>query len=97
MYKGSKPGVDAPVVALLREAGAILIGKTVSSALGRGQGTDWQTTHEFAYGTPPQTLNPFDVERGSGGSSVGSAVAVCDYQCHVAIGSQTVGPLHYGR
>lgn len=51
---------------------------------------DFQTTHELAHGTRPPTCNAFDINRGAGGSSIGSAVAVADYQCHVALGTQTV-------
>lgn len=69
---------DAPVVARLRAAGAIILGKT--------------TTHEFAYGvTTPPTRNPWDFGRIAGGSSGGSAAAVAAGECVAAIGTDTGG------
>ena len=68
---------DAPVVARLREAGAIILGKTV--------------TTEFAYLDPPPTLNPWNLSRTPGGSSSGSAAAVAAEMCRAALGSQTGG------
>lgn len=70
---------DATVVARLREAGAILLGKTV--------------TTEFASFDPPVTRNPWNVERTPGGSSSGSAAAVALGMCLGAIGSQTGGSI----
>ena len=72
---------DAPLVARLREAGAIVLGKTV--------------TTEFAYVDPPPTRNPWDrrLRRTPGGSSSGSAVSVALGMCLGAIGSQTGGSL----
>ncbi len=69
---------DAPVVASLRRAGAVILGKT--------------NTHEFAYGyaTPP-TCNPWDLDRIPGGSSGGSAAAVAAGQCVGALGTDTGG------
>ena len=71
------PGHDATVVALLKQAGAIVQGKTV--------------TTEFADGDPAPTLNPWDPAHTPGGSSTGSAVAVATRMCLGALGSQTVG------
>lgn len=70
--------VDAPVVARLRAAGAVLVGKT--------------NTQEFAYGvvTPP-TRNPWDLDRIPGGSSGGSAAAVVSGMCLGALGTDTAG------
>ncbi|MBN1908704.1 MAG: amidase [Pirellulales bacterium] len=72
---------DAPVVAALRAAGAILLGKTV--------------TVEFACFDPPPTRNPWDPQLGHtpGGSSSGSAVAVATGMCLGALGTQTGGSL----
>jgi aspartyl-tRNA(Asn)/glutamyl-tRNA(Gln) amidotransferase subunit A len=69
---------DAPIVARLRAAGAVVMGKTA--------------THEFAYGvTTRAARNPWSDERLAGGSSGGSAVAVAVGACPVALGSDTAG------
>jgi aspartyl-tRNA(Asn)/glutamyl-tRNA(Gln) amidotransferase subunit A len=69
---------DAPAVQRLREAGALLLGKTA--------------THEFAHGvTTPPTRNPWDLSRIPGGSSGGSAAAVAAGECAAALGSDTGG------
>ena len=68
---------DASVVSFLRNAGALIMGKTV--------------TTEFAYFDPGKTTNPHDENRTPGGSSSGSAAAVASFMCPVAIGSQTNG------
>jgi len=70
---------DAPLVSRLRQAGAVLIGKTVTTA--------------FACFDPPPTRNPHDLERTPGGSSSGSAAAVAAGMCLAAIGSQTGGSI----
>lgn len=70
---------DAAVVARLREAGAVLLGKTV--------------TTEFACLDPPPTVNPWNVDRTPGGSSSGSAAALAAGMCLGALGSQTGGSL----
>ena len=70
---------DAPVVAALRDAGAIILGKTV--------------TTELASFDPPPTRNPWNLDRTPGGSSSGSAVAVALGMCLGAIGSQTGGSI----
>lgn len=79
--------VDAPVVARLRAAGAVIVGTTnmTEFALG-GLGIN---PH---YGTPP---NPFDRATGRipGGSSSGAAVSVCDGMAAAAIGSDTAGSI----
>ena len=74
VYADYVPTEDATSVARLKEAGAIIMGKT--------------TTAEFAAADPPSTYNPWDRERTPGGSSTGSAVAVATRMCPVAIGSQ---------
>ncbi len=70
---------DAPVVARLRAAGAIVIGKTV--------------TTQFACFDPAETVNPWDAHRTPGGSSSGSAVAVATGSCYAALGTQTGGSI----
>jgi len=71
------PGEDAPVVRLLKDAGAVVLGKTA--------------TTEFAYMAPASTRNPWNTEHTPGGSSSGSAAAVASGMVPVALGSQTVG------
>ena len=73
------PDYDAASVASLREAGAIILGKTV--------------TTEFASGDPPPTLNPWRPAHTPGGSSSGSAVAVAARMIPGAMGSQTGGSI----
>lgn len=79
LLKGRRPMRDCTAVARLREAGAVIIGKTV--------------TTEFAYYTPGPTRNPHDLERTPGGSSSGSAAAVAAGMVPLAIGSQTNGSM----
>jgi len=74
---GRRTRHDAAVVARLRAAGAVIIGKTV--------------TTEFAYYHPGPTRNPHDHTRTPGGSSSGSAAAVAARMVPLAIGSQTNG------
>jgi Asp-tRNA(Asn)/Glu-tRNA(Gln) amidotransferase A subunit family amidase len=74
---GRRPERDATVVAKLRTAGAVIIGKTV--------------TTEFAYFYPGATRNPHDHARTPGGSSSGSAAAVAANMVPLALGSQTNG------
>jgi aspartyl-tRNA(Asn)/glutamyl-tRNA(Gln) amidotransferase subunit A len=77
---GNRAGRDAEVVARLRDAGAVVVGKT--------------RTHEFAYGvTTPGTANPWDPERTAGGSSGGSAAAVAAGLVAGALGSDTAGSI----
>jgi Asp-tRNA(Asn)/Glu-tRNA(Gln) amidotransferase A subunit family amidase len=76
---GRRPATDATAVRLLREAGAVIIGKTVST--------------EFAYFHPGKTKNPRDLSRTPGGSSSGSAAAVAAGMVPLAIGSQTNGSM----
>ncbi len=70
---------DACVTARLREAGAIILGKTV--------------TTQYAGFDPPVTRNPHALDRTPGGSSSGSAAAVAAGMCPIAIGSQTGGSI----
>jgi len=77
IFKDWRGGRDSAVAFALRQAGAVLIGKTV--------------TTEFAASFAGPTRNPHDLERTPGGSSSGSAAAVGDGMVPVAIGSQVVG------
>jgi Asp-tRNA(Asn)/Glu-tRNA(Gln) amidotransferase A subunit family amidase len=77
IHAGRRPSADATVVRKLREAGAVIIGKTV--------------TTELAYFHPGKTRNPRDLTRTPGGSSSGSAAAVAAGMVPLAIGSQTNG------
>lgn len=72
-------GEEAESVARLRDAGALIFGKTV--------------TTEFAYFSPGPTRNPHHPEHTPGGSSSGSAAAVAARFCHLALGTQTIGSL----
>ena len=77
VYADFVPEYDAAPVALLKRAGAIMLGKTV--------------TTEFACMDPSPTVNPWNAAHTPGGSSSGSAVAVAAGMCPAALGSQTVG------
>ena len=77
LWAGRTPRRDAAAVARLRAAGAVIMGKTV--------------TTEYAYFHPGKTRNPHDPERTPGGSSSGSAAAVAAHMVPGAIGSQTNG------
>lgn len=77
LWSGRTPRRDAAAVARLRAAGAVVMGKTV--------------TTEYAYYNPGKTRNPHDPERTPGGSSSGSAAAVAAGMVPGAIGSQTNG------
>jgi Asp-tRNA(Asn)/Glu-tRNA(Gln) amidotransferase A subunit family amidase len=69
--------IDAACVALMRNAGALIVGKTV--------------TTELATFVPSPTRNPHNLEHTPGGSSAGSAAAVADEHVRIAIGTQTAG------
>ena len=78
IYQGHRPGEDAACVALLRAAGAVILGKT--------------HTVEFAsVGAKPPTRNPHDPARTPGGSSSGSGAAVGGGMAPLALGTQTGG------
>jgi Asp-tRNA(Asn)/Glu-tRNA(Gln) amidotransferase A subunit family amidase len=77
LHRGRTPRHDAAAVAMLRSAGAVILGKTV--------------TTECAYFSPGKTRNPHDPEHTPGGSSSGSAAAVACGMVPVALGSQTAG------
>jgi Asp-tRNA(Asn)/Glu-tRNA(Gln) amidotransferase A subunit family amidase len=77
LYHGNRPRSDAACIALLRRAGAVILGKTA--------------TCEFAGMAPSATTNPLNPEYSPGGSSSGSAAAVADYMVPAALGTQTGG------
>ncbi|XVH33502.1 amidase (plasmid) [Haloferacaceae archaeon DSL9] len=77
---GELTGGEAATVSALIDAGAIVLGKTV--------------TTEFAYFEPGPTRNPHDTDRTPGGSSSGSAAAVAAGLCPLALGSQTIGSVN---
>lgn len=72
-------GKEAESVRRLKAAGALILGKAV--------------TTEFAYFSPGPTHNPHNLEHTPGGSSSGSAAAVADGLCDLALGSQTIGSI----
>ncbi|PYN80110.1 MAG: amidase [Candidatus Rokuibacteriota bacterium] len=76
-FAHTRPSVDATAVTRLRAAGAIVLGKTV--------------TTEFAYRDPAPTRNPWNPAHTPGGSSAGSAAALGARMAPLALGSQTVG------
>ncbi len=77
MFEGWRMGRDSAAAAALREAGAVIVGKTV--------------TTEFAATEPRGTRNPWDLERTPGGSSSGSAAAVGAGMLPAALGTQVIG------
>ncbi|MFO7659409.1 MAG: amidase [Candidatus Cloacimonadaceae bacterium] len=72
-------GPEAAVVRRLRQAGALILGKTVST--------------EFAYFSPGPTKNPFNTDYTPGGSSSGSAASVAAGLCPLALGTQTIASI----
>jgi aspartyl-tRNA(Asn)/glutamyl-tRNA(Gln) amidotransferase subunit A len=80
-----RPTHDAPVVANLRRAGAVIVGKT--------------NLHEFAFGTTSDETafgavrNPYDTARSAGGSSAGAAVGLVEGMCYGAVGTDTGGSI----
>ncbi|NKB49005.1 MAG: amidase [Alphaproteobacteria bacterium] len=77
IYPGHRPSADSTWVAALRDAGAVILGKT--------------RTTEFANPVPTTTRNPHDLDCAPGASSSGSVAAVADYMTPLATGSQTGG------
>jgi len=77
IYSEFVPDRDSAVVSTLREAGAVVVGKT--------------ETTDFAYTDPAPTRNPWNLQHTPGGSSSGSAAAVASGMCPLAFGSQTGG------
>ena len=79
VYTGHYPAEEAECIRLLKQAGAVIMGKTV--------------TTEFAFYAPGKTANPHILEHTPGGSSSGSAAAVADFHVPVALGTQTSGSI----
>jgi Asp-tRNA(Asn)/Glu-tRNA(Gln) amidotransferase A subunit family amidase len=79
LYAGFQGNRDAASIAALREAGGVIVGKTV--------------TTEFAWMHPRATRNPWDLTRTPGGSSSGSAAAVAVGAISVGIGTQVFGSI----
>ena len=79
IYPAQRAAEDAPAVKRLRDAGAIILGKT--------------ETTPFANNDPTTTCNPWNPDHTPGGSSSGSAAAVADRMCLAALGTQTGGSL----
>jgi Asp-tRNA(Asn)/Glu-tRNA(Gln) amidotransferase A subunit family amidase len=79
VFRGRRPSADAACVAALRAAGAVILGKTV--------------TTELALLTPADTRNPAHPEHTPGGSSAGSAAAVASGMVPAALGTQTAGSI----
>ena len=77
IYPGHQPDADAACVALIRAAGGVVMGKTV--------------TTEFAFVNPNKTRNPHNLDHTPGGSSSGSAAAVADFMVPLTFGTQTGG------
>ncbi|GHH27817.1 amidase family protein [Lentzea cavernae] len=84
------PGADAPVVTRLRDAGAVLLGKTNMTEWGNFR-SPWATSGWSAVGG--QTANPHVLDRTPCGSSSGSAVAVAASLAQVAVGTETNGSI----
>ena len=80
-----RPQHDAPVVGMLRRAGAVIVGKT--------------NLHEFAFGTTGDETafgaarNPHDPSRSAGGSSSGAAIALVEGMCYGSVGTDTGGSI----
>ncbi|CAB3793664.1 amidase [Pararobbsia alpina] len=79
IHRGHRPSRDAACVSLIRRAGGIVLGKTVST--------------EFAMYQPSKTVNPHNPGHTPGGSSSGSAAAVADRHVPLALGTQTSGSI----
>jgi Asp-tRNA(Asn)/Glu-tRNA(Gln) amidotransferase A subunit family amidase len=79
IYSGFQPETDSKAIELLRKAGVLFLGKTITS--------------EFAGPYPGPTLNPHDLSRTPGVSSMGSAASVADFMAPIANGTQTGGSI----
>jgi len=79
IHHGHRPREDAACVSLMRQAGAVLLGKVV--------------TTEYAIYNPAETRHPMNLEHTPGGSSSGTAASVCDRMVPIAFGNQTAGSL----
>ncbi|KAI0896281.1 amidase signature enzyme [Annulohypoxylon nitens] len=85
IYKGNQPRLDSSAIAILRDAGALIFGKTAT--------TEFTVTNSGGGSFGPNTTNPHDPNRTPGGSSSGSAAAVADLQVTVSLGAQTGGSI----
>jgi Asp-tRNA(Asn)/Glu-tRNA(Gln) amidotransferase A subunit family amidase len=79
LYADNRPAHDAACVAIVRNKGALVVGKTVST--------------EFAFASPGKTRNPYRFTHTPGGSSSGSAAAVAAGMVPLAFGTQTAGSI----
>ena len=79
VHAGHRPAMDATCVTLMRDAGAVLMGKVVST--------------EYALFHPNETRHPMNLDHTPGGSSSGTGAAVCDHMVPIAFGNQTAGSL----
>jgi len=77
IYRGNRPSADAAVVSMVRRAGGLVLGKTVTTA--------------FAHRQPGKTRNPVNPDHTPGGSSSGSAATVAAGMLPIALGTQTGG------
>lgn len=86
LYAGNVPTADAPVAARLRDAGAVILGKTNLHEFAMGSG-------ETSYWGPSR--NPWALDRNTGGSSSGSGAALSACLCYGALGTDTAGSVRY--
>src|SRR6201996_2532817 len=86
LFAGNVPKADAPVVARLRDAGAVILGKTNLHEFAMGSG-------ETSYWGPSR--NPWALDRNTGGSSSGSGAALSASLCYGALGTDTAGSVRY--
>jgi aspartyl-tRNA(Asn)/glutamyl-tRNA(Gln) amidotransferase subunit A len=85
ILEGWRPPYDATIVARMRDAGLVMLGKTNMDEFAMGSSTEYS-----AYGP---TFNPWDLTRIPGGSGGGSAAALASYEAPLAIGTDTGGSI----